>query len=88
MSVLKSDVAGFHKKLAADCRRDLKTLKPGREREIVESNLRTAEMWIKFLSNPDVPEMGDPKFNQKMKKLEAKDAAKRRADGRRTASAR
>jgi len=79
---------GFYKKLARDCRRDLKTLKPSREREIVEGNLRTAEMWIKFLSDPDVPELSDPKFKSKMRKLESKDAAKRRTNGRRSASGR
>jgi hypothetical protein len=85
---MKAEVLKFHKKLASDCRRDLKTLAPGREREIVEGNLRTAEMWIKFLSDPDVPDFGDPKFKSKMKKLETKDAVKRRANSRRTASGR
>ena len=85
---MKSSVLSFHKQFARDCRRDLKTLKPGREREIVEGNLRKAETWIEFLSNPEVPDMGDPKFKSKMKKLEKKDAAKRRTNSRRTASGR
>jgi len=90
MNVTKASLLPFYKTLARDCRRDLKTLVPGREREIVEGNLHKADVWIKFLSDADVPEMGDPDFKQKMKKLakKGKDATKRRTGSRRTASAR
>ena len=64
----------FYEKLKRDCERDLKTIKAGTpEYEIVEGNLRKAETWIAFLSDPDVPDFNDPKFKSKMKKLEAKD---------------
>jgi hypothetical protein len=74
MNISKASLLPFYEKLAKDCRKDLKTLEPGREREIVGGNLRMAENWIKFLNDPDVPEQNDPKFKQKMKKLEKKAA--------------
>lgn len=71
--VTKNSMLAFYKKLRRDCKRDLKTLQKGTKvYEVVEGNLMKAETWIAFLSDPDVPELDDPKFKSKMKKLDAK----------------
>jgi len=88
-TITKASLLPFYTKLAADCRRDLKTLKADHPaRPAIEGNLRMADTWIKFLSDPDVPEQNDPKFKQKMRKLETKDEVKRGTNKSRRASSR
>ena len=72
MAVTKEQILKFHRKLRRDCKRDLKTLQKGTPvYGCVEGNLRKAESWIRFLSDPEVPELGDLRFKSKMKKLKA-----------------
>lgn len=67
----KSYFLNFHKKIVRDCKRDLKTMTPDDPAyRIVNNNMIASQNWVKFLSNPDVPELNDPKFKTKMKKLD------------------
>jgi hypothetical protein len=74
--ITKASMIKEYKKVVRECEQELKTCAPDDLGiPAITRNMAAAEHRIKFLSDPDVPEQGDPEFDAKMAKLKERDAA-------------
>jgi hypothetical protein len=77
--ITKVSMIREYKKVVRECKAELKNCSPDDLGiPAIQGNMAAAEHWIKFLSDPDVPEQGDPEFDAKMAKLKVRDAARAR----------